>query len=100
MYHQTLLLLTIFNPEKTIPSWKDGLSIISITFGPDPLNYPRTTQAEESVNLPSQTSLLIGLQGTRFGLRMPHGSTRQTPVSIGHPSLIGELGKNGVPGGE
>lgn len=39
-----------FNPEKTIPSWKEGLPIISITFAPDPLNYPRTTQAEENVN--------------------------------------------------
>jgi hypothetical protein len=32
VYHQALLLLTIFNPKKTIPLWKEGLSIISITF--------------------------------------------------------------------
>lgn len=92
MYHQALLLLTIFNPEKTILSWKEGLSIISITFAPDPLNYPRMTQAEESVNQRSQNSLLTGLQGTRFGLRMPHGSTRWIPVSIRYRNLIGELG--------
>lgn len=51
--HQALPLLTVFNPEKTDPSWKEGLPIISITFAPDPLNYPRTTQVEENVNQPS-----------------------------------------------